>query len=77
MKLFAGWRLVVVGLRMAKSLASIATSLETLAQVETERWAKETVRTPVGKKMIFGSLKIDEAEKEWKRRVEGRARDEQ
>jgi len=75
-KAYFALRAYALLLKTNTHLTSIATSLETLAHIETERWQKENVRPPVQKKMTFGTLNVDQANKEWKRRVEGRARDE-
>ena len=50
---------------------SIAQSLESLERIESSRWERENVKVKP-KPMVFGRLNLDEAEKEWQRRSEGR-----
>jgi len=69
MNITIGWRLLATLRRIALAHERSATALEELARIQTSRWEAETVRPVARKKMVFGTLSIEEANKEWDRRL--------
>jgi hypothetical protein len=55
--------------RIAKATERQAASLESIAQIEVARWARETVK-PKPRQYAPSTFSLDEAEKEYTRRKE-------
>lgn len=56
--------------RLAVAQESASESLATLARIELSRWEKESLRPLPSKKIVYGSLNIEEANKEHAKRLE-------
>ncbi len=52
------------------SLSKIADALVQLAQIEAQRWERETTQKPLPRKAVISTFNLDAAEKEYAERLE-------
>ena len=68
MQIGTGLRLLYWIKKLAQAQERAASSLEQLARIETDRWQQQNVKLKPSQKIVFGTLNIEEANKEWDRR---------
>lgn len=65
MQILSSWRALVWLKRLTLAQEQSAKALETLAQIETDRWRAENVRSKPSVKIAYGTLNVEEANKDW------------
>lgn len=68
MQIGTGLRLLYWIKKLAQAQERSSAALECLAQIETDRWRAENVRSKPAVKIAYGTLNVDEANKDWEKR---------